>query len=131
MGGADMSTETHWYRAFCSARRIQSTFDFNASADTFDVSMLVDSFTVLRHTPKGVWIWDHIAERERFLLRLARKSFAYPTKELAIDSLQHRARWRVVHLKAQMEKAQAIFDATRDMSGLECTNLTEGNYRLD
>lgn len=68
---------------------------------------------VLRHTPRGV-VLDFYGE-EKFVLSTARRRWAYPTKELALDSYIQRKRkqigWgqrTVDHANEMLVMAQAI-----------------------
>lgn len=57
---------------------------------------------VKRHTPKGVWLNEFGVEK--FVLKDARRRYAYPTEALALDSYIRRK-------KAQIQHAQAAHDA--------------------
>lgn len=63
-------------------------------------------FEVLRHTEKGVWI-DHWAG-EKFILNNARRRFAYPTKELALDSYIQRKQKQIKHAENLLAHAKAM-----------------------
>ncbi len=68
---------------------------------------------VIRHTPQGV-VLDFYGEEKR-VLNKARRRWAYPTKELALDSYiqrkRHQIGWgqhTVDHANAMLFQAQAI-----------------------
>lgn len=66
----------------------------------------LEEYRVLRHTEKGVWI-NHW-EGEKFILNNARRRFAYPTKELALDSYIRRKEKQVLHAKNLLAHAEAM-----------------------
>ena len=76
------------------------------------VEILCEEYEVIRETAKGRWVQKkgqrYPTPKKHFVLDRARKKFAYPEKELAIDSLRHRAKWRISHLVRQLESAKAI-----------------------
>lgn len=68
-------------------------------------------FDVIKHTPKGVWIY--VGWGKRFVLASATKQFACPTKEAAMVSFIARKRRqkgiyeaRLHHIKMVLEKVQ-------------------------
>lgn len=64
---------------------------------------------VIRETPRCVVLDDW--SRERYVLKDARKRFAYPTIELARDSFLRRKRKQVAYLSAQHDHAAAVLKA--------------------
>lgn len=65
----------------------------------------IDRYHIKRKTPCGVWI-DTGYSSEKFILTKARKKWACPTEEEAIESFKFRKRRQVKILKAQLERAQ-------------------------
>jgi hypothetical protein len=63
----------------------------------------VDEYPVLRHTPKGVWL-EHAGRygQHRFVLRVANKRWACPTKEEAMESFRARKQRQAKILRAQL-----------------------------
>jgi len=57
-------------------------------------------YRIVRKTPKGCWIDD--CGKERFVLDVARRKWAYPTKELALDSWMRRKWKQIGHLERQL-----------------------------
>lgn len=66
-----------------------------------------DKYVCVRETPCGYWIkptrWGG---KERFIRKGAHKSFAYPTKELAMTSFKARKCWQIKHLTRQLTNAE-------------------------
>ena len=73
-------------------------------SDEPSVEMMFDVFEVIGATPKGVWL-----ENKKWVSNTGRKRYAYPTIELAIDSLKHRLAKRRIHLR----NAMLVNDASR------------------
>lgn len=65
----------------------------------------LEMYEVVKHTPKGVWIYLGW-EGKRFVLRDARKRFACPTKEEALESFMARKRRQIRILTAQRKNAK-------------------------
>ena len=70
---------------------------------------------VIRETPKGVWLDDYGVER--FVLKNARKRWAYPTIELARESFLIRKRKQIGWLRAQLDHVTAVLAATEKHFG--------------
>ena len=64
------------------------------------VSVVLKSYLAHRETPKGYWIH---ADTERFVLKEAKKRFAYPTKEGALLNFALRTEKRVKFLTLYLE----------------------------
>lgn len=110
-----MPDEQHWYRARAAVQSRSPIFDLDGDfvryVDALNVTVSVhyETFPVLRHTPKGVWLDTFIGKR--FVLRDARKRFACPTPEEALESLKARNRRRCTILRAQLRDAEAAHEA--------------------
>jgi hypothetical protein len=72
-------------------------------------------FTVLKKTLKGVWLKMPYGEKDKFVLNIARKRYAYPTIDLAWNSFRIRAFRRLEHLNNQHRFATRVNDAVKDM----------------
>lgn len=92
-----MTNKEIWYR-------YESCLQENGKV-RFDIS----EFLVLRHTPKCVEIdnWG----MKKFVLKNARKRYAYPTKELAKESFIIRKQKQIGHLKNQLKHAERALEA--------------------
>lgn len=68
-----------------------------------DGHALIEHCRVLRYTPKGVWVdtWGG----KKFILASARKRYACPTKDEALESFRARKRRQVALLAAQHDRA--------------------------
>lgn len=63
-------------------------------------------YEIVKRTPKGVWIECH--GEHKFVLQTARKQFALPTKELALDSFLARKRSQYdIHMARADNAAEA------------------------
>lgn len=74
-------------------------------------------FEVLKHTSKGVWLREHPMVMPKFVLRDARKRFACPTIEEALESFIARKTKQASIYRNRMVKAEwCIAEATRKFS---------------
>lgn len=70
----------------------------------------------VKRTARGAWIcwpWAYgIGQFDRRTMHwvsdTARRRFAYPTVELALDSYKQRKRWQIQHARNSIEKAEAM-----------------------
>lgn len=74
-------------------------------------SIYYRTFTVVRRTPKGVWVKEEWYSKERFILNDADKRYCYPTQELAINSLRRRQQMRVMHAQYSLSIATTTLEA--------------------
>lgn len=74
--------------------------------------LLMSTFPVLRQTPAGVWL--DVCGRERFVKVDARKRFACPTEEEALQSFHARKRRQVRILRYQLASAEAALRLQKD-----------------
>lgn len=70
------------------------------------VRIVLRTLPVRRATPCGVWVWDKYKHKERWVSLTGRKRYAYPDKELAMDSFKIRNRWRIGYLKRDLQHAE-------------------------
>lgn len=79
--------------------------------------MRCETFDIIKHTPKGVWlqIGPAFFNEKKFVLKDARKRYAYPTKELAWESFKLRREWRIIHLKNQLEYSENVWAKIKDI----------------
>ncbi len=64
------------------------------------------TFHVVKETPKGCWI--DVYGKRKFILNDAVKRYAYPTKELALQSFIARKRRQCAILRAQLKNAEGL-----------------------
>jgi hypothetical protein len=102
-GYLDTSYE-RWYR-YEIVRYSNGVDEFDDPLPGHSVAVEVRDFMVSRHTPKGAWIKTYSGD-ERFVLKDARKRYACPTKEEALDSFIARQRRRISILEAQAEDSK-------------------------
>ena len=62
----------------------------------------LSEFHILKETPKGYWI-DDPYRAKRFVLKEGKKRYAYPTKKLALESLNARTKRRKSILTTQLK----------------------------
>lgn len=66
----------------------------------------------VKRTARGAWIcWGYqrdSGETHCWVSDTARRRFAYPTVELALDSYKQRKRWQIQHARNSIEKAEAM-----------------------
>lgn len=64
-------------------------------------------YQIIKRTPKGCWVKDLVCKSgKRFILNDARKRFAYPTREEALESFMHRKWSQIAIIKKQMQDAK-------------------------
>lgn len=68
------------------------------------LNLHIREYRVLAHTPKGVWL-DHFGQK-RFVLTEARKKFACPTREEALESFRKRKQRQAKILRAQLRDVE-------------------------
>lgn len=78
--------------------------------------VLLETFNVIKNTPKGTWINISYSypPRKRFVLNDAKKRFAYPTQEEAKTSFLARKSRQLGILKAQIESITASVRAINE-----------------
>jgi hypothetical protein len=72
----------------------------------YDIRLDCFEYRVIRHTPKGVWLCQPYCMGKKFVLKDARKRFAYPTKREALISYIARQKRRLLILKGQIEDSE-------------------------
>ena len=98
-----------------------------------DVAIMMDALPIIRTTPCGAWVSNPVSGGDRWVSTKGRKRFAYPTKEEAMESLIQRNKWRLVHLRNAVHKAEHIRDALNEGAGhsSKIQELTNGKYPLE
>lgn len=65
-------------------------------------SMSVETFDVTKHTPCGVWLESEVFRTRRFVLKTARKRYACPTFDEALESFIARKKRQRAILRHQL-----------------------------
>lgn len=93
------------------------------------------TFTVLRTTAKGVWISTPHMNRlgRKFILNDARKRYAYPTKELALESFIARKARQISILQSQLDRAQDAYEKAKRVTDVNslAVEMQDGQFTLD
>lgn len=79
-----------------------------------DIGVRVNKFEyeLIRETPKGYWI---NAYGEKWISKTAKKRFAYPTEEEALESFKARKKRQIEILEYQLRNARmALYRAERN-----------------
>lgn len=76
------------------------------------LKIIFRSFTVIKHTPQGVWLRE-FWEPPRFVLGTSIKQFAVPTKELALQDLIQRKLCHVAGARARLAHAEEHLEGAR------------------
>lgn len=76
---------------------------------TYGVNVYCYEYEVIKQTPKGVWI-ETLVGNKRFVKTEARKRFACPTKEEALESFKARKTRQARILKAQLRNVEMALD---------------------
>ena len=79
----------------------------------------VEAFTVIKKTPKGVWISDRSANSgKRFVLAdPCGKRYAYSTKEAALDSLKRRKKRQIAIYKSKISGLEQLIAGIDSIEG--------------
>ena len=72
-------------------------------------------YKIQKHTDKGFWI-DLYWNKKRWVSNSGRKRFAYPTKELALESFIKRTTKALTYSKANVKKAEGFLKAAKKLS---------------
>lgn len=72
------------------------------------VHLQLQRLPVIKRTPKGVWVNDY--GTKRFVLDRARKRYACPTPEEAVESLLARKRRRAAILRSQLSDTERAIE---------------------
>ena len=81
------------------------------------------SYRVIKTTDKGVWISLGYMIKDKFILNGARKRWAYPTKELALNSFRMRKLRQIEHCRHTEERAKKALDKTGFNAEKELNNF--------
>ena len=91
---------------------IGHTYEGNA----LRVELVCQEYPVLRPTPRGVWL--RVPYRKpRWVSTTGRIRFAYPTKELALDSFHIRKLKQIGHAEASIKRARAALKLILNIMG--------------
>jgi hypothetical protein len=102
-----MHSSTKWYR-----------YQDSLGGDDWGthVSVHLFEYTVVKETPKGVWLaLFEFSSLKRFVLLDARKKFACPTKEEAMESFLARKRKQVKILSNQLRHVKEAIQIAEDL----------------
>ena len=113
-----------------------TTYYFRAMAHSIfgedgleDATIYFVKYQVVKRTACGAWVWDGRARRRRFILDLATKKFAHPTKDEALRGYKARTKRYIAILKAYLEDAQAGYEAAREGRMSSEGDYSFGDYR--
>ncbi len=95
-----------WYR-YVNGRYAPMLDEFERPLGSGEPFLTLHEYTVLKHTPCGVWLSAGDYGLPRFVLRDARKRFACPTKEEAAESFRARKAKEIRILRRQIANAEA------------------------
>lgn len=87
----------------------------------YNLQVDLHTYPVVKHTPKGTWI-EHCFGR-KFVLRGARRKYAHPTKEEALESFRARKRSQIRILRNKLERAERALRIADERSNTVGHNL--------
>lgn len=93
------------------------------------VTVNVQTFTVEKITPKGVWI-NIGGDQRRFILTNARKKFAHPNKDAALLSFVARKERQISILSAQLKNTNRALAIGKHMKTEENKKEFDDIYSL-
>jgi hypothetical protein len=92
--------------------------------DDYDGNVLCTKYEVLKHTPKGVWL--KFGNNDKFVLKGARKRFACPDKDSALESFIARKYSQRKIVRRQVDRVEkAILSAQTIQAGLKPHRFTQ------
>jgi hypothetical protein len=100
-GGA---IQEYWYR-YQAFRQSYGTDEWDESTG-YHIRLSCFEYRVIKHTPKGVWLQQPYCPKNKFVLKNAKKRFAYPTKREALISYIARQKRRLSILRSQIEDSK-------------------------
>lgn len=102
----DKPVHEYWYR-YRAFRESTGIFDNEWSESCgYHIRLSCFEYRVIKHTPKGVWLQQPYSPDKKFVLKNAKKRFAYPTKREALISYIARQKRRLLILKSQIKDSE-------------------------
>ena len=99
-------TAEHWYR-FEDYMTVPTVDEFERSVGECEVIICLRRYKIMKQTPKGVWL-EYGYEKDKFVLRDARKRFACPTIEEAKISFIARKKRQLGILEVQAKDVRKV-----------------------
>jgi hypothetical protein len=110
--------DTYWYRY--DDIQYASPLDEYERVGIGEIKVHLQEYRVVKETPKGVWLQQQSSfskfgdSDRRFVLKDARKRFACPTKEQAMESFEARKKAQIRIYTARIKRAEkALLDLER------------------
>ena len=76
-----------------------------------DTHIVLDEYILKRETPAGYWIgWKYTDKPYKWIPKVSKKRFAYPTKEEALTNLIKRTQFRKRILNAQLRTCELVIE---------------------
>lgn len=88
---------------------------YRVEPDYEDFKLIYYVYSVIKETPKGVWIKlkgyeDCTYQRKRFILNTSRKKYAHPSKEEALYSFIKRKERQIKILSEKLSAAEDLLE---------------------
>lgn len=109
-----MSTEEpiYWYR-YEDVQYAASLNEYDEPVGQGALRVKLRRYRVLKRTPKGVWLEYGYGNHGRFVLTEARKRFACPTEEQAMESFIARKERQAKIYSAKLKRAELALKAAQ------------------
>jgi hypothetical protein len=98
-------------------------YRYEDSRTTNGIHVYLREFHVIKYTEKGAWIEQY--GQERFVLKDARKRYACPSKEEALESFRARKKRQILILTSQLERAKLALSYSGEGSDSTLYSLVE------
>ena len=85
-------------------------------------------FKVVKRTPCGAWIYDHLHDRRRFVNLKAHRKFAYEQEEDALIGFYFRKLAQIKHNKRRLDRAERAKEKAIRL--LQAEGYTAQGYRV-
>lgn len=95
-----------------------------SGSHTSQVGLFCDQFRAIRETPKGWWIeyWGDKGQARKWVAKTGRKRFAYPTKELALESFVARKQHMIAKLEYTLGTTKTALELAKQIQAGEKTD---------
>lgn len=91
-------------------------YEYSAYPDitnlSYDTSIYLTTYKLVKETPAGYWIgFEHSKNKHKWVAKVGKKKYAYPTKEEAFINLKLRTKRRLSILKSQLKQCESAIRA--------------------
>ena len=95
-----------------------------SGSGTSRVALFREEYVPVKETPKGWWIdyWGDKGQARKWVSKTGKKRFAYPTKELALESFVARKQHMIAKLEYTLEMTKTALELAKQIQAGEKTD---------